>query len=104
MAYRQFTLNVIEMVKKEEYEKLDEIFQKRQLILDNINERGYQKEQLKMLYVKYDIGRLEKTLELEMKAQKEDLQEKIKENKKRQSAMVGYNNLGAKAVFLSKKI
>ena len=39
----------------------------------------------------------------EMNVKRQELLEKIKENKKRQVAMKGYNNLSAKAVFLSKE-
>ena len=103
IKYKDITLTIIETVKAEEYEKLDEIFQQRQLILDNINKINYSKEELKKFYLQYDIEKLDKTLASEMKVKREDLLEKIKENKKRQVAMKGYNNLSAKAVFLSKE-
>lgn len=104
IKYKDITLIIIEIVKSEEYGKLDEIFQQRQLILDNINNLNYSKEELKKFYLKYEIESLDKILSYEIKVEKEELFEKIKENKKRQSAMKGYNNLSAKAVFLSKKL
>lgn len=104
IKYRDITVIIIETVKAEEYEKLDEIFQQRQLILDDMNKINYSKEELKIFYLKYKIENLDKVLASEMKIKKEDLLEKIKENKKRQVAMAGYNNLSAKAVFLSKEI
>ncbi|MDD3267525.1 MAG: hypothetical protein PHC75_10155 [Burkholderiales bacterium] len=103
IKYKDITLTIMKTVKAEEYEKLDEFFKQRQLILDNINKINYSKEELKKFYLQYDIEKLEKTLASEMKVKKEDLLEKIKENKKRQVAMKGYNNLSAKAVFLSKE-
>ena len=102
--YREITLNIIETVKAEEYEKLDEIFQQRQLILDEMNKIDYTKEDIKQLYLKYDIENSDKVLDSEMKTKKEELMKKIKENKKRQAGMNGYNNLSAKAVFLNKEI
>lgn len=103
IKYKDITLTIIEIVKQEEYEKLDEIFQQRQLVLDDMNKINYSKEELKKFYLKYEIENLEKVLASEMGVKKEDLLEKIKENKKRQVAIIGYNNLSAKAVFLSKE-
>lgn len=103
IEYKDITLIIIKEVKAEEYEKLDEIFQQRQLILDDISKLNYSKEDLKKIYLQYEIDKLDKILDSEMKAKKEELLEKIKENKKRQMAMKGYNNLSAKAVFISKE-
>jgi hypothetical protein len=103
IKYKEITLTIIETVKGEEYEKLDQIFQQRQLILDDINKINYSKEELKKFYLQYNIDKLDKTLTSEMKSKRQDLLEKIKENKKRQVAMKGYNNLSAKAVFLSRE-
>lgn len=103
IKYKNITLTIIEAVKAEEYEKLDEFFEQRQLILDNINKLNCSKEELKRFYLQCDIDKLEKLLDLEMKVKKEDLLEKIKENRKRQVAISGYNNLQAKAVFLSRE-
>ena len=103
IEYKDITLTIIETVKAEEYEKLDEIFQQRQLILDDMNRIDYLKEDLKKFYLKYGVKQLDEELASEMKVKKEDLLGKIKENKKRQVAMKGYNNLSAKAVFLSKE-
>lgn len=103
IKYRDITLSIIDTVKAEEYEKLDEIFNQRQLILDYVNKIKYSKEELKKFYLQYDIDKLDKTLASEMKVKKENLLGKMKENKKRQVAMKGYNNLSTKAVFLSKE-
>lgn len=103
VKYKDVTLTIIKTLKAEEYEKLDEIFHQRQLILNNINKINGSKEELKKFYLQYDIDKLDKILYSEMKTKKEDLMEKIKENKKRQVAMKGYNNLSAKAVFLNKE-
>ena len=104
IKYKDITLTIIETVKAEEYEKLDEIFQQRQLILDDMNKINYSKEELKKFYLQYEIENLEKVLASEMKVRKDDLLKKIKQNEKRQVGMAGYNNLSAKAVFLSKEI
>lgn len=104
IKYKEITLTIIETVKTEGYEKLDELIKQRQLILDNINKIDYSKDEMKQFYFQCDIDKLENILSLEMKTKREDLLEKIKENKKRQVAMKGYNNLSAKAVFLSKEL
>ena len=104
IKYRDITLAITEMVKLEEYEKLDEYFHQRQLILDDMNKVKYTKEELKKVYLKFEIENLEKELTSKMKISKEDLLNKIKENKKRQEGMSGYNNLSTKAVFLNKEI
>lgn len=101
--YADLTLTIIERVKAEEYEKLDEIFEQRQSILIDINKNNYSKDELRKVYLQYDIDRLEKALTSEMKVKKEDMLKKIKESKKRQVAINGYNSFSAKAVFLSKK-
>jgi len=104
IKYRDITLTIIETVKAEEYEKLDEIFQQRQLILDDMNKINSSKEELKKFYAQYEIELLEKILVSEMKIRKCELLKKIKQNEKRQVGMAGYNNISAKAVFLSKEI
>ena len=103
IKYKNITLKIIEIVKEEEYEKLEKNFQERQAILSNISKFDYSKEELKKFYLQYDIEKIEKILSLEMKARKEDLLGKIKENQKRKIAMNGYNNLHTKAVFLSRE-
>ncbi|MBX4262481.1 hypothetical protein [Clostridium estertheticum] len=104
MKYKNITLAIIEIVKIEGYEKLDEIFQKRQLIIDDMNKINYDKVELKKLYLQYEIEKLEEELASRMKYEKDELLNKLKKNKKRQTGMMGYNNLPSKAVFLSKKI
>lgn len=100
--YKNVTLAIIEAVKAENYEILDDIFSKRQLILENINQLGSSKEELNEHYIKCDICKIEKMLEDEMKSKKEEVLSKIKKNQVRKTAMNGYNNLQAKAVFLSR--
>ena len=103
IKYKDITLTIMEIVKLENYEKLDEFFSQRQLILENINSLNCSKEELRKFYIKYNLDDLDKTLEKEMKKRKEELLIKIKENQKRKRAMNGYNNLQAKAVFLSRE-
>jgi len=104
VEYKNITLTIIETVKTEEYEKLDEIFQRRQLILDDISKINYSKEELNKLYLQYELEDLDEELTSEMKGREKDLLEKIENNKKRQAGFAGYNNISPKAVFLSKKI
>ena len=104
IKYKDITLTIIETVKGEEYEKLEEIFQQRQLILDDINKINYTKIELKKFYLQYEIQNIEKELTSQMNVKRTDLLVKMKENKKRQVGMTGYNKISAKAVYLSKKI
>lgn len=103
IEYKYITLNIIEMVKQEEYEKLEEIFKQRQLILDNIKIINASKEELKKLYLQNDIDKLEQVITLQMREKREDLLRKIKGTQIRKIAVNGYNNLQAKAVFLSRE-
>lgn len=103
IEYNNITLNIMEVVKSDNYEKLDELFGQRQLILDNIYELNCSKDEVKKFYIKYNICELEKMLEEEMKIRKEDALEKLKQSQERKMAMNGYNNLQARAVFLSKE-
>lgn len=103
IKYKDITLIIMEIVKSENYEKLNEFFRQRQLILDDINKLNYSKEEVKKFYLKYNIDKIEKALEEEMMKEKEGVLSKIKENQKRKIAVSGYNNLAAKAIFLSKK-
>lgn len=104
MKYKDITLIIIERVKANEYNKLDEIFQQRQLILDDINKINYSKEELRKFYFKYELDKLDKLLNSVMTLKKEGLLKEINEGKKRQVGMNGYNNLFSKAVFFSKEI
>ncbi|WP_419292811.1 hypothetical protein [Clostridium diolis] len=103
IEYKKITLTISEIIKSDNCEKLDELFKQRQTILDNIKQTKYSEEELKDFYLKYNIYELDKELEKEMKSEKEELLNKIKENQKRRIAMNGYNNLQNKAVFLSKE-
>ncbi|MBU3180660.1 hypothetical protein [Clostridium psychrophilum] len=104
IEYKDITLTIIETVKAEKYEKLDEIFAQRQLILDDMNKIDCSKEEMKKFYMQCEIENSEKVLAHEMKVRKDDLLKKIKQNGKKQIGMAGYNNISAKAVFLSKEI
>ena len=103
LKYKQITLSVMEVIKMENYETLDDLFKQRQLILDNIKNLNHSQDELKKVYVKYNIDELEKTLEKEIIKRKEELLNKIKANQKRRMALNGYNNLQAKSVFLSRE-
>jgi len=104
IEYKAITLTIIEEVKAGEYEKLEEKFHQRQLILDDMNKIDYSKEELKKFYLKYEIENSDKILASEMKIKRKDLMRIIGDNKNRQIAMAGYNNISAKAVFLSKEV
>ncbi|MBW9170636.1 hypothetical protein K2F43_05385 [Clostridium estertheticum] len=104
IKYKDITLTIIKTVKEEEYENLDENFHQRQLILDDMNKSSHAKEELLKFYMLYDIENWEKKLSIEMECKKGSILKKMKENKKRQVGMAGYNNVSAKAVFLSKEI
>ena len=104
IKYKDITLNIIEIVKAEEYEKLDELFKERQLTLDDMNKANSSKEELNKFYSQYKIEQLEKKLAYGMKVKKIDLIKKMKANENKQVGMARYNNISAKAVFLSKQI
>ncbi|MBU3198737.1 hypothetical protein LL037_19920 [Clostridium estertheticum] len=104
IEYKDITLNIIEIVKTEEYEKLDEIFQKRQLILDDISVLNCSKEELNKFYMQYELKSLDAKLAIEIKVREKELLKKIEQNKKKQAGLAGYNNISSKAVFLSKTI
>ncbi|OOP75162.1 hypothetical protein [Clostridium beijerinckii] len=103
IKYRDITMAIIEIIRADEEEELDDLFVQRQLILDYINKIDYSKDELKKLYLKHEIGSLDKILEVGIKSKKEEVLKKIKANQKRKTAMNGYNNLQTKAVFLSKE-
>jgi len=102
--YKSITLNIIDSVKVEEYEKLDEMLKERQIILDNTKDICYTKEELKSLYFQYEIDKLDKILGSQMEEKKNALKDKIRANEKRKIAAKSYNNLSGRAVFLSKEI
>ena len=102
--YKRITFNIIDAVKAEEYEKLDDMFEERQIILDNTKNIRFTKEELKRLYYLYEIDKLDKILISEMEEKKNVIKDKIKENGKRKIATKSYNNLSGRAVFLSKEI
>ncbi|AJH01342.1 hypothetical protein LF65_04813 [Clostridium beijerinckii] len=103
IKYKDITLAIMEAVKKEEYEKLDDFFKQRQVLLDDISRLNCSSEELRKFYGRHEINELDKKLEKEMKNKKDDLLIKIKENQRRKAAMNGYSRLQSKAVFLSKE-
>lgn len=104
IKYKDITLSIIEIVKSEKYEKLNENFNQRQLILKDMNKSNYTKKELNTYYLRYEIEKLNKILSSEMRVKRLSLLKKIKSNRNKQVGMAGYNNISATAVFLSKKI
>lgn len=102
--YRNITLSILDAVKTEDYEKLEEMLGERQIILDNTKDLSYTKEEYIKVYYQYEIDKLDKVLMSEMEEKKNAIKDKIQENRKRKIATKSYNNLSGRAVFLSKEI
>ncbi|NOW89437.1 hypothetical protein BCD91_001460 [Clostridium beijerinckii] len=102
--YREISLNIIKTLEDDHVEELNSKFEERKNILDGIINLNENKENLRILYEKYDLFKIDGEMELKIKSSMNDVRNEMIKIKKRKEANKSYNNINARSVYLSKKI
>lgn len=102
--YQTISLQIKESLDNDNLDSLEMLLNQREKIINNVDIASFDIEELKESYEKYKVFQLDKLIFEEMKLQKDQLRKKIFEVEKGKNVAKGYNNLNAKAVFLSKEI
>lgn len=104
MQYRDCTVNVIEMLKKDDFDSAQNEVKKRQNILNEIISMDDKKEEAKMIYEKLKIKEIEREAAKLIKDKESNIKTKLKNISKNKTASSAYGNLGSSPKIFSKKV
>lgn len=102
--YKDISLRIFKIIDEDDLNQLDKLILERERILEEISKINEDREKLKVLYEKADLLNIENLIRKKMETNLGQIKEDILKLKKRKEANKKYNNLNAKAVFLSKKV
>ncbi|WP_097025893.1 hypothetical protein [Clostridium peptidivorans] len=102
--YQTISLQIKESLDNDNLDSLDMLVEQREKVIKNIDIANFDIEELKEVYEKCGIFKLDKLILEEIKLQKNQLRKKIFEVENGKKVAKGYNNLNTKAVFLTKEI
>jgi hypothetical protein len=89
--FKECSLNIIDMVEKEDYDELESKFSKRQHILDTINKMNYSKEELAKLVEELEIMAISQKISNIIKLKKDILKIQIEDSAIKKNANSNYN-------------
>ncbi|WP_017752662.1 hypothetical protein [Clostridium tyrobutyricum] len=104
MNYKSCTKCIIELLKKEEFNSLQNEMEKRQYILDELISNSDKKSESKKIYEKMNIEEIEVEADKLMQNKALMLKKKLKDIAINKTASSAYGNLGSSAKIFSKKI
>ncbi|MEY8763053.1 MULTISPECIES: hypothetical protein [Clostridium] len=102
--YKKCTENIIEILKKSDFDSLQNEMKIRQCILDKLIFNDDKKAEARNVYRKLDIGKVENEAESLMKEKTLSIKEKLKDISVKKTASNAYGNIGGSAKIFSKKI
>lgn len=104
--YKNYTLELIELAEKDNYDIFTDILNKRQFVIDEINKLSYSVEEFQTICSELGIVSLEKKLNEFTIKRKQELRSEIMKINKSQKANNSYNNskFGNKSYFIKKSI
>lgn len=102
--YKEISLNIMQILDDDLVEQLDNEFEKRNIILEEITRRNEEKEVLKDLYEKYDLIKIDEEMKVKLEISMNNVRNEMIKIKKRKEANKSYNNINARSVYLSKEI
>lgn len=104
LDYKEYTINVINLLKKDEFDNLEDEIEKMQLILNKLISFPEQKEESKKIYENLKIEELQNKAEEIIRAKSFYIKEKLEEISKGKRATSAYGKLPYGAAIFSKKI
>ncbi|MFU0784412.1 hypothetical protein [Clostridium sp.] len=102
--YKYCTIEIIEILKKDEFHRLENIMEKRQCILEELISDSSKKDEIKALYKKLNIENIENEARSVMKKKSIIIKRKLECIAKNKSAANAYGNKIRSAKIFSKKI
>ena len=102
--YKNITDDIIEMLKKDDFDSVNDILKKKQDILNKITSMKGKKEDAKILYKKLKIRETENEATELMSSRLCQIKEKLSSISKNKVASSAYTNIGKYAKIFSKKI
>lgn len=102
--YKDISIQIIAELDSEVLENLDNLLLERGEILKKISQENQTKEELKQLYGKYDLFKIDEDMQNKFEFSMNEVKREIAKINKRKQASNGYNNINARSVYLSKKI
>ncbi|WBW95464.1 hypothetical protein [Oceanirhabdus sp. W0125-5] len=104
IEYKQISNDIIVLLEKDDFEKLDLLFEKRQVVIDQMILEDNGKNEVKDLYVKYNLVKLDQVMKSKFETKKNEIKSNLIKIRRQKKATAGYNNLNSRAVYLSKEI
>jgi predicted patatin/cPLA2 family phospholipase len=104
MSYKKCTEHIMELLKREEFDSLQDAMQKRQYILDELISNIDKKSETREIYNKMHIKKLEEETQKLMKNKAALIKEKLKSISVNKTASSAYGNIGSSAKIFCKKI
>lgn len=105
MEFKDFTINLIDCLEKEDYESLEGLFNDRQAIIDNMDKLQYTKESFKAISSELQIMPLQQKLTLALNKSKAEAKLELDKLSATKTASKSYNTkFKADALFFNKKI
>jgi ATP-dependent DNA ligase len=102
--YRDCTVNIIDMLKKDDFNSAQSEVKNRRNILNKIVSMNDKKEEVKMLYEKLKIKQIEDEAAKLMRDKSSKIKLKLNNISVNKAASSAYGNLGSSAKIFSKKI
>jgi hypothetical protein len=102
--YKDISMQIIAELDSDGLENLDNLLFERGEILEKISQKNQTKEELKQLYGKYDLFKIDEDMQNKFEASMSEVKKEITKISKLKQANNGYNNINTRSVYLSKKI
>lgn len=104
LDYKKHTINIINLLEKEQFDNLEDEIEKRQLTLNKLSSFPEQKEESKKIYENLKIQELQNKAEEIIKEKSFSIKEKLEEISRSKRATSAYGKLPYGAAIFSKKI
>lgn len=102
--YKRISINIVDSLDRNDFDNLDTLLGKRQKIIDQVTLQEVEKNELKRMYTKYDLFKLDELIKVKFEIKKGEIKKELINLKKRKEASIKYSNINSRAVFLSKEI
>ncbi|WP_195509794.1 flagellar protein FliT [Clostridium tyrobutyricum] len=103
--YKQITFNIMYCIENEKFDDIDELFKRRQSIINSLSSIDYTKEESDEVVLKLELKKLECDAENIAHKKKFDISSKIKSFLNNKHANIAYNSGRAgNSMYFNKKI
>lgn len=103
--YEMVTLNLIEALEEGNYDLLDDLLEEREMIINNINDISYTKDEFVSLCTKFKMVLLQEKLTTLINEKRKEIKRAIDKLNEHKSANRSYNNkLSVDSLYINKKL